>query len=378
MIFYLSTQSNSFTIYEYLNCGIGTLPPLRPLSYESVLQARVLHTGTYIFSDLDRLSQKHLPGVMGVWSQLRAAGGCVRLLNHPTASMGRYELLRTLYEKGINLFNVYRLTECRFPRRFPVFVRGGSDHSGTLTPLLWSQGELENAIECLSSRGLSREDLLVVEFVDTADEYGIYRKYAAFVVDGKVIPRHIQFSRTWMVKQAVDDKDEGRLREERTYLEDNPHAEQLQTVARLARIDYGRIDYSLLEGRPQIWEINTNPDTLRSCYGGTLGKALLQKNHQFAERFAAALVALDTPSERTVRLSPPQPAHSGLERFLFRETVIGRTLDLLPHRLRPTARKQLLALFGSKQQMRRLGRSAGQTALQMLSVLSQGLGEWMG
>ena len=27
----------------------------------------------------------------------------------------------------------------------------------------------------------------------------------------------------------------------------------------LARIDYGRIDYSVVDGRIQVWEINTNP-----------------------------------------------------------------------------------------------------------------------
>ena len=31
----------------------------------------------------------------------------------------------------------------------------------------------------------------------------------------------------------------------------------------IAGIDYGRIDYSMLDGEPQVWEINTNPTVLK-------------------------------------------------------------------------------------------------------------------
>ena len=39
----------------------------------------------------------------------------------------------------------------------------------------------------------------------------------------------------------------------------NPHRELLEHIFRDAGIDYGRIDYGLLDGRIQVWEINTNP-----------------------------------------------------------------------------------------------------------------------
>src|SRR5262249_37550000 len=48
-------------------------------------------------------------------------------------------------------------------------------------------------------------------------------------------------------------------REQQEYLEANPHRSWLAGLFQLAGIDYGRIDYSLLAGKPQIWEINTHP-----------------------------------------------------------------------------------------------------------------------
>jgi hypothetical protein len=53
------------------------------------------------------------------------------------------------------------------------------------------------------------------------------------------------------------------LEEQIRYLESNPHEKQLMEIFRLARIEWGRIDYSLLDGRIQVWEINTNPHIIR-------------------------------------------------------------------------------------------------------------------
>lgn len=53
------------------------------------------------------------------------------------------------------------------------------------------------------------------------------------------------------------------LAEEHDYVEKNPHEGRLREVFRLARIDYGRMDYGMLDGQVQVWEINTNP-TIRS------------------------------------------------------------------------------------------------------------------
>lgn len=76
------------------------------------------------------------------------------------------------------------------------------------------------------------------------------------------MPRHLLFGRHWMLKrhqQFLMITDEDALKEERAYLEQNPHEEWIREIFRFARIQYGRMDYGLLRNAPQVWEINTNP-----------------------------------------------------------------------------------------------------------------------
>ena len=43
------------------------------------------------------------------------------------------------------------------------------------------------------------DQYIICEFCDTSDE-GVFRKYSSFFVNGKIIPRHIFFSRHWEIK----------------------------------------------------------------------------------------------------------------------------------------------------------------------------------
>lgn len=99
---------------------------------------------------------------------------------------------------------------------------------------------------------------IAMEFCDTADAHGVYRKNGAFVVGERIVPRHVFFSKDWLVK-SPDLLGHAQLEEELAYVRSNPHAEQLLAVCRLAHISWGRIDYALLDGQVQIREINTNP-----------------------------------------------------------------------------------------------------------------------
>lgn len=226
--------------------------------YRHLRAPRQATPGAYIFADLELLSLGDLQKAVILWESLANAGCRIRLLNHPASSMRRYELLRALHERGINRFNVYRLTEARWPERYPVFLRREDDHGGPISPLLQTRRELEEALHVLDRSGQVRDGVLVVEFCDTADAGGIYRKYGAFVVGDRVFPKSLQFSRHW-VQKGSDLHDAELLREERAYVEGNPHEAPLREVFQLARIQYGRMDYALLDGRIQVWEINTNP-----------------------------------------------------------------------------------------------------------------------
>jgi uncharacterized protein YjiS (DUF1127 family) len=188
---------------------------------------------------VDRLSPRMAESAAQLWQALVAAAAG-QIVNHPTRVLRRYELLRRLHDAGINRAEVYRVTEAREPRRWPVFIRRETEHQGALTDLLDGPQQLRAAIAEMDRRGQSREDALICEFSDTSDGHGVYTKYGAFLVAGRVIPRHVFFHQQWQVK-GLGLLDEARVRDERAYVEANPHEEAIRRVFALARIDYGRI-----------------------------------------------------------------------------------------------------------------------------------------
>ena len=320
MIFYLVRRSSAYTIVNYLESwGLQTTTSyIRPLFYEQLWQMKKLPTGTYIFSDIERLSPDEAEISSKIWNQLANSGEEIRLLNHPTRSKRRYELLRNLYDKGFNQFNVYRLTEltdCRQPERFPVFIRGENDHGGNRTSLLNTPAELAQAINLLSEKGKSLENKIVTEFCSTADQIGVVRKYSAFIVGDKIIPRHLFFSYNWMIKHP-DLVEEKTLLEEQQYIKTNPHESFLKEIFRLARIEYGRIDYSLLNGIPQVWEINTNPMSLSiRDMTSKLQQKRTKTHEEFAENFAFAFRAIDGKNGSSIRISLSNKSHKRRESY---------------------------------------------------------------
>jgi hypothetical protein len=264
MIIYLVTEQHTYTMGSFLSLWANELAKrINILPYDIIFsdlsdRRFKLKVGTYIFSDIERLTPWQAEILSKIWEAISRYWDEKRLINHPGQSMRRYQLLRTLRERGLNKFNVYRLEERIVPERFPVFIRGENDHFGNLTGLLHTPRELSAAIQELARQGKRIDDKIVVEFINTSDNRDIYRKYSAFIVRDRIVPRHLFFSRNWMVKVA-DVHDASMLAEELEYVHSNPHETQLREIFRIARIDYGRIDYSILDGSIQVWEINTNP-----------------------------------------------------------------------------------------------------------------------
>jgi hypothetical protein len=256
-----TTQRNGHPIPWYLE-SYGT--PLRgtivPVHYEDLLDDCDPVDATYCFADLELLTPDQLSRASQVREHLLARG-CV-VLNDPATTLRRFDLLRALHAAGTNPFTVYREHESLEQCRFPVFVRCEHDHYGRRTALLHSAEEVGRAIRALRAVEPELGDLLVVEFSDTADPEGVYRKYAAFMVGDAIVARHLLFSDDWQVKDP-NLRDEVRIQEEREYVATNPHERQLRPIFELAGVEYGRIDYSVRDGRIQVWEINTNPTILR-------------------------------------------------------------------------------------------------------------------
>ncbi|MCC7274403.1 MAG: hypothetical protein IT561_17180 [Alphaproteobacteria bacterium] len=261
MIHVLTTRRHAYTIGDFLaGPGAPLAGQVRSVPYDEALRAPQvpLAGDVWIFADYDRLGSDDTLLASQLWRRL-SEGGC-RLLNHPSRSLRRYELLRTLHEEGENLFDVYRVVDLREPARYPVFLRRLDSHVGPASKLLPDRPALRRAIEGAREAGWPMDALAIVEFCETKDASGLYRKFGVMRIGDAVFPLQALTDRQWIVKHASDCIwDEATIGYERHYFERFPHREMVMRVFERARIQYGRVDFAVKDGRMQVWEINTNP-----------------------------------------------------------------------------------------------------------------------
>lgn len=343
MIQFLVPKTVSFTMREYLELwGRDLSERITIRNYEDLPHWEALPSGAYILAALDHLYPAGRRALAHVCDQLAAAGPAVRFLNSPEGTHLRLPLLQELHRRGWNRFRAVPATEDPEGLRFPVFLREEHWHTGALTPLLRTTAELKSAVARMMVRGHRRGDLLVVEFCDTPSPDGSYRKYSAFCVASEVIPRALELGSHWMVKHRQSTVSAASLREERAYVLENPHEEQLRRIFRAARVDYGRIDYSLRDGQVQTWEINLNPTIGRGLRppSGHVASELRpirdETKKHFYRRFQAALERIDAegpaPVEIPIRLDCGTPRRTEL---LIRTYGPARWLTALRRTFRP-------------------------------------------
>ena len=239
---------------------------IRIIPYEDLLRMDALPSGTYIFTSLGILPRAQRAVAAAAHEVLREAG--CRILNHPEASLRRFDMLVELNRVGINSFRPYRVeSDALDTARFPVFIRESRRHTGSLTALLDSKPAVDRSLKELLARGYHADDLIVVEYFDTSNADGIHNKYSAFRVGDAILPRYLDFSEHWMIKRndpgnsalMLGPRGEGFVAEEARYAADNPHADWLVSAFDVAGFQYGRMDYGVKNGVPQVFEINTSP-----------------------------------------------------------------------------------------------------------------------
>jgi hypothetical protein len=296
MLYYLTSARQAGTMAFFLaSWGKALQDRVRIYAYEALAGGVdfPIRDGVYVFAALDGgLGSRQPPSARrematALHAKLVQVVGPRKVLNHPVTSLGRYDLLKALNRSGINGFSAYRLDERPGPHRFPVYVRKEIS-SGTVEPPLLGSGEYGK----LSAGAAAADQTQVaIEFCETADAQGIYRKYGAVVLGGEIVPRHLFRSRSWFVKQA-DLDGPAWMAEELAYLESDGHAAVMREVCRIANIGYGRIDYALLDGRPQIWEINHTPE-LSYADPNYQADPRAPVHRRFTERLASALDRLE-------------------------------------------------------------------------------------
>ncbi len=292
MIVVLTTASHDYTHRVLEDNGRFEL---QRLTYERALTRRRMPRATYVFTDLDRLNFWELQLAARLYAWLRRAG--LRVLNDPARVRLRFGLLRTLKESGLNRFDAWRIEDTRRPRpdEYPVFLRTEAAHRGNLTDLLETPEALEGAVEQALARGVPRRDLIAIQYCAQPLRPGLYRKLAAFRVGDRMVTSLAVHESRWTAKygeQGIASTED--YVDEHASIRDNRYGELLRPAFKAAGIEYGRVDFSVVDGCPQVYEINTNPNIKR------------MSNHPVALRveaarmFDAALLdafaALDTPA----------------------------------------------------------------------------------
>jgi len=302
MISFWANRSSSFAIPSYCaRRGRAIADRFECRVYEDLGPHVRLRPGTHIFASLDRLTPAQRDAVAVMHDALAARVPDAPRLNDPRRVVMRFELLTTLHEAKINAFTAFRARDTRELTRFPVFLREADDHNGPLTGLLHSRREVSKALWALRARGWRLDGLLAVEFCDTSDGHGTYRKYSAFAVGDRIVPCHVLASHQWVVKSESNEVSEALVRENMAYIEANPHERWLRQVFSLAGAGYGRIDYGILNGVPQVWEINLNPTIgmapthQRKSLDPALEGLREEEREAFHSRLREAFLAIDRP-----------------------------------------------------------------------------------
>src|SRR4051812_41443701 len=112
MLHFLLTRPHAYTVRHYLETwGRDLRRRVVTLPYEDLAFGPRLGPGTYVFTDLERLSPAQLELAQTAWRQLAARPDAYRLLNDPSKVLRRFDLLRALHAAGINRFTAHALSD---------------------------------------------------------------------------------------------------------------------------------------------------------------------------------------------------------------------------------------------------------------------------
>jgi len=307
MLYYVSREDYTQPVKGLL-AGLGQYSHLvKSISYEKLFYEGSGPVGHYVFTDFDRLSSYELESAFCIASTLKSVAPDARIYNYPNKVLERYSLLKRLHSEGLNQFEVSRYDAGERPERYPVFIRLEDDCQGPDSAIIQNEAEFDLATQQLHDKGKTPKRRIIVEFCAELDRDGFYRKYGAFNIGGKIIPQHILRSRGWNVKRSGLQSDDAFAAEELAYARDNPHAAELQKIFSIAGIDFGRIDYGLVNGGIQTYEINSNA-TFPDFSDKHIDERDERRNH-VRQSVIEAIVQIATPmtSKGRFRFELPQP-----------------------------------------------------------------------
>jgi hypothetical protein len=258
MIYFVNLNVDITPTIKFIE-RFGFTDLLRVIYYEDLFTTRLAPIGHYVFREFDRLRPYERVVADHIARAVKAAAPDALILNRPALVRERYPLLRALFDTGINSFDAVRLDEGRRPERYPVFLRREDEYFGAESELIHSDAEFDIAVAVLEARGVPLRGWIAVGWRAERGADGRYRKYGIMRVGNHLIPAHIHFGPHWVVKRTLGPMAPGDLAEEFTYVRDNPHRDTVMRAFEVARMEFGRMDYGIVDGRIEVYEINSNP-----------------------------------------------------------------------------------------------------------------------
>ncbi len=261
MLAFVTCGAHQYTVRDVLETRSSAFQGcVMVLSYRDFLTFESLPVADYVLVDLERIDDCVIRAAAKRVEDLRRAVPGLRVLNAPNVGLRRLAVSRRLVAAGINQFRVAPISAIPADLRFPVFVRRLDDHNGPLSGLIGSRAELDQVLARLRRNDASDADLGVTEFVNTRDAEGRHQKLSYFRIGDSYFPGAMNWSADWVCKGVAGEGETEAMRDARlAFLTGNPHMALMREVFEAAGLSYGRADYAMIDGRPQIFEINTNP-----------------------------------------------------------------------------------------------------------------------
>lgn len=299
MILFLTTRGHEFGVKLLVEKAFPDLPDCRTMTYEEMFLTTSLPVATYIFCDIERLAPWETRIAAERYKALKAAG--MRCLNDPARVLVRFELLRKLFRRKLNPFNVYPANLRPRPSKFPVFVRSEAEHQRVFLDLLPDQAVLDRKLQSLRRQGWALRHLLVVEFMATPIAPGVWQRTGTFRIGDGLSVDSFALENHWRVANGTKGlATEAMFQAEHDAVRSNALAEAVRPAFDVAEIEYGRCDHAPHEGREVIFEINTNP-SISPIEGQRL--PIREETLRFSRaRMAEMLCAIDTAEEGSLDL----------------------------------------------------------------------------
>jgi hypothetical protein len=329
VITYYASSGHGNTVMQFIR---DTAPDMareiRFVGYSTLDLTERPRPGLHIFTDFERLTDEEREFVQELRGWVTSRPRRHRALGDPSIWLDRHALLTGLHEAGINDFRSHRIDELSDDIRFPVFLRFIDQHRGSIGDAIHSRSELDARIAVtLAQRGdteRTRRRLLVIEQLDPRGRDGLYRKYSILRVGEAFIPRHLYFSSAW-VTRLPDHVDAATAAEEDEFVRNPPDLDVIRRAFEISGVEFGRIDYGYVNGRPQVWEVNTNP----MVGSAVVPDALRAATQQLSVDWVKEALRSATPRRRIGRRVPaPTKAQSKRWRAVMKRS---RRTDTFRH-----------------------------------------------